>query len=289
MDPSYGCERFDDVTEFAAEVSEWLATGPLTSNVAATLVAQRASGAVPVEPDALWLKVTRDDELIGIVLQTPPRELLVTTLEPAALDAVAETIALLRPRVVGVNGPKRTTDRFAALWSVSTGYAARIRFSSRLFQVTEVTAPDDVAGYRRPATAADRDTVTTWLRDWAENTGDSLAGLVQLADNYDNRIAAGQPQWIWEVDGEPVSFAMESTPSGGVVRLQAVITPPQRRGNGYASALVARISSDVLARESTRACTLYTDLSNPVSNSIYRRIGYRPIDDYASYTFEYPN
>jgi len=33
-------------------------------------------------------------------------------------------------------------------------------------------------------------------------------------------------------------------------------------------------------------CTLYTDLANPVSNSIYQRIGYRPVCDSNEYDFE---
>lgn len=290
MNSSFRCERVYDIAEFAVDVGGWLAGGPLSNNVPATVVAQRAAGIVAVEPEALWLKVTRNGELAGVVVQTPPRGLLSTNLAPDALDVVAETVARVRPQVVGFNGPKETSDRFAAVWSVRTGCTARITFSSRIYQVTEVVPPIGVAGRLRPATAADRPTVASWLLAFAESAQPAEAvGLRQLADNYDNRLAAGQPQWIWEVDGEPVSYAMESLPSGGVVRVQAVYTPDVHRGNGYASALVAGISSGVLARDDIRACTLYTDLANPVSNGIYQKIGYRPIGDSANYGFEYPN
>jgi predicted GNAT family acetyltransferase len=30
---------------------------------------------------------------------------------------------------------------------------------------------------------------------------------------------------------------------------------------------------------------LFTELANPVSNSIYPRLGYRPVDDYLQVTF----
>jgi predicted GNAT family acetyltransferase len=32
---------------------------------------------------------------------------------------------------------------------------------------------------------------------------------------------------------------------------------------------------------------LFTDLANPVTNRIYPRIGYRPLDDYLEYRFTY--
>jgi hypothetical protein len=33
-------------------------------------------------------------------------------------------------------------------------------------------------------------------------------------------------------------------------------------------------------------CCLYTDLTNPTSNSIYRKIGYRPVCDVQDWIFE---
>jgi predicted GNAT family acetyltransferase len=32
-------------------------------------------------------------------------------------------------------------------------------------------------------------------------------------------------------------------------------------------------------------CALFTDLANPTSNSIYQRIGYRPVADFDEYIF----
>jgi hypothetical protein len=32
-------------------------------------------------------------------------------------------------------------------------------------------------------------------------------------------------------------------------------------------------------------CPLFTDLANPTSNSIYRKIGYKPVGDFHDYLF----
>ena len=72
------------------------------------------------------------------------------------------------------------------------------------------------------------------------------------------------------------------TPNG--IRINTVYTPPEYRQNGYATACVAAISQKLLDR-GYKYCFLYTDLSNPTSNSIYRKIGYKLMCDITNYSF----
>ena len=67
------------------------------------------------------------------------------------------------------------------------------------------------------------------------------------------------------------------------LRLRAagpVYTPPEERGQGYASAAVAALSQHVLDSGATPC--LFTDQANPTSNAIYQRLGYRPLADMAN-------
>jgi hypothetical protein len=82
---------------------------------------------------------------------------------------------------------------------------------------------------------------------------------------------------IWD-DGQAVSMAGFGgrTPNG--IRIGPVYTPPELRGRGYASALTAALTQRLLD-EGRQFCFLFTDLANPTSNSIYQRIGYRPVSD----------
>jgi predicted GNAT family acetyltransferase len=88
---------------------------------------------------------------------------------------------------------------------------------------------------------------------------------------------------LWE-DGDVVSVAGfgGETPNG--IRIGPVYTPPELRGRGYATALVAELSSKLLA-EGRRFCFLYTDLANPTSNAIYERIGYVRVCESAEIAF----
>jgi len=77
--------------------------------------------------------------------------------------------------------------------------------------------------------------------------------------------------------------SQRETRSGCAINM--VYTPPQLRRSGYATAAVATLS-DAMLKGGRRFCCLYTDVANPISNSIYAKIGYRPIRDDVEIDFE---
>jgi predicted GNAT family acetyltransferase len=83
---------------------------------------------------------------------------------------------------------------------------------------------------------------------------------------------------LWDVDGTPVSMAMLRAPAADVSRIGPVFTPPDHRGHGYGSAVTAAAAA-LAHRSGTRDVVLFADLANPVSNSIYQRIGFEPVVD----------
>lgn len=153
--------------------------------------------------------------------------------------------------------------------------------AQRIYRLDAVTPPTGVSGAPRPAVPAEIPLLSDWVSAFAAETGAPVADP-RLAE----RVAVGR-LWVW-VDGgrdsespavpRPVAMNWTSPPAAGVVRVSAVFTPPERRGRGYASALVAATSQAALEDGAT-ACTLFTDLANPTSNAIYQRIGYRPVAD----------
>ena len=88
---------------------------------------------------------------------------------------------------------------------------------------------------------------------------------------------------LWE-DTEPVSMVARTTVVAGVVQVRYVYTPQEHRNRGYATACVSKISKQI--RNEGNRCILYTDLCNPISNTIYRRIGYRAVAEAIQYRFD---
>jgi predicted GNAT family acetyltransferase len=123
-------------------------------------------------------------------------------------------------------------------------------------------------------------TMILWSRAFQHEIGES-------ADDTEPRVDRGlaaRQLWLWDRNRETVSMAVAREPIDGVVRLSGVYTPPEKRKHGYVAACVHALSTRL--RDAGYRCILYTDLANPTSNSIYRRIGYRAVGEALRYRFE---
>jgi GNAT superfamily N-acetyltransferase len=113
-----------------------------------------------------------------------------------------------------------------------------------------------------------------------------LGGPADQAPVVRDRLSHGGVM-LWVAGGVPVSVAAASRQVAGMIRVGPVYTPPELRGHGYASAATAALSRQALAAGAEEV-VLYTDLANPVANSIYQRIGYRPLEDRVLLAFAEP-
>ena len=119
-----------------------------------------------------------------------------------------------------------------------------------------------------------------WYRAFQAAIGAAPSSVTSVVER---RFLSGH-LWIWDDHG-PVALAGLSDSVAGVVRVGPVYTPPEHRNHGYATSLVAALSSEV--RSSGNRCILYTDLANATSNSIYRAVGYRAVAEALRYSFDH--
>jgi hypothetical protein len=232
-----------------------------------------------------WFATVREGgELRVAAMHTPPFPLALAGGDDAgaALEFIVAELRAADVRPARVFGPAPLAGAFAGEWARATGEPAAVEIRQRLFALTEVAPVPDAPGALRRAEAADAETVTRWMAAFdAEALGESDVERARAAAR--RRIAAGEV-WLWEVDGEPRAMAASDRPTRHGVAVNAVYTPPWWRGHGYATTAVAHLSAGLLA-EGRRFCVLFTDLANPTSNSIYARIGYRPLADFTLYRF----
>jgi predicted GNAT family acetyltransferase len=92
--------------------------------------------------------------------------------------------------------------------------------------------------------------------------------------------------YIWE-DSIPVSMVAKASPTQKGIRINLVYTPRELRNKGYATSCVATLCKELLD-SGYQFCMLYADLANPISNAIYRKIGFREVCDSVEYSFSIP-
>jgi uncharacterized protein len=265
-------------SDVLAAAGAHLATDPVRHNLVLTLLHARAAHP---EPDRYWV-VREDARPAGIVLQSPLEFLATATpMASAAIAAAVDAIVAADVRLPGVTGEALTAARFAGHWTERTGRGAWPVQGQRLYEVDEIVTGPAPGGQQRAATDDDLALLTGWFAAFGEEIGEARGDVAPLVAR---RLAAGH-LWLWEHD-VPVAFAAVSEPVEGVARIGPVYTPVDRRGRGYASALVAAVSSAVRSR-GTR-CILYADLGNPTANSVYRTLGYRAVAEALRYHFDQP-
>jgi uncharacterized protein len=229
----------------------------------------------------LWT-VESEGGCVGAALMTPPYNLaLARPSAPGALEALAESIHDQAVAVPGVTGALPESEEFAAAWSGRTGARPRVRRRQGIYQVTSPRLPASVEGRLRAAEERDRALLVEWVKAFAD---EATAEHVDPARFVESRLGGSGGIVLWEHDGT-VSLAGYGgrTPNG--IRIGPVYTPPAKRCNGYASALVAELSERLLA-EGRTCCFLYTDLANPTANRIYMDIGYELVAESAEIVFD---
>jgi predicted GNAT family acetyltransferase len=151
----------------------------------------------------------------------------------------------------------------------------------RVYGLSEVRSIRLSPGKLRRAGEPDKQLVARWVAEFQEDVfGQADDGA--MAARAARQVDRGEV-YLWE-DGEPVSIAAACRPAGRTVTIGLVYTPPHLRNHGYASSCVATLC-ELLLKSGYRHCTLYTDVSNPTSNSIYKRIGFTRVCDSADYAF----
>jgi uncharacterized protein len=278
--------RLDSADEFAERAGPFLAEHEAEHNLQLGLL-----GRLTVEPrlygfDPTFLVVEEGGQVAGCLLRTPPHGVILSRCTSlSAVESVAEEVLDMHPGLPGAVGPVDVTERFAAAWSQATGDGASIAISQRIHAAAAVREIPRAPGSMREAREEDVPTIVAWLVAFAEEALHEAPHVEDAEATYRRRAEDPHGAWVVWDDGGPVALAAHGSPTPTGSRVGPVYTPPELRGRGYATSLVAELTAERLAA-GLSFCFLFTDLANPTSNAIYARIGYEPVADWDQWRFE---
>ncbi|MFI5262216.1 MAG: GNAT family N-acetyltransferase [Candidatus Limnocylindrales bacterium] len=290
--PALRLARVAHADDLLALAGDFLAAREAEHNLPLGILGGLRSSAPGTVGEAPYLAaVLRHDTVVAVALRTPPWNLVLSEIDDrAALPLIARDVAIdLAERgpdasIRGVLGPAVEAEAFARSWVRRSRQRRRLARTERIFRLDRVRPPRPATGTWRLATSADRSLLVAWLTAFNDEAleGDEPVDMAVMADRM--LAGGGRAAYLWEDTG-PVSLTAVGgrTPHGA--RVGPVYTPPEYRGRGYASSLVAAVSQAQLDA-GCRSLFLFTDLANPTSNHIYQAIGYQPVRDVADWRFE---
>jgi predicted GNAT family acetyltransferase len=279
----------EDLETFLNAAGGFLRARPAANTIiltAAELLRAKGAAAYGDATPLFGWQAEPDGTVVAAFLHTPPYPVVLTDMTGAAAAGLAAALAGQGRQAPGVNAMPGPGAAFAAAWQAHTGQAARTGMRMRLYALGTLLPPDPPPpGQARVATAADRDLMLAWLdafRDEAQPPGPDESERV-----VNDRIGWGGLV-LWEHEGRPVSLAGRTKAAAGQARVGPVYTPPQLRGRGFGGAATAAVTQAALDGGAA-GVVLFTDLANPASNTLYQRLGYRPISDWAVLRFGSPS
>jgi hypothetical protein len=278
--PSARLKSYAHPSEFMTDCGPLLCAREAENNLFLGVVGVLGTPSSPYQE--FYLASVAGETIEGAFLMTPPRGLILSSpASDTAMALVVENLLAMERNLPDVIGRSDLADKFADMWIARTGDKASISLHLYCYQISRVADIPLSSGRWRRATLDDIDFMVSWIRGFNHDIGE---------EHDDDRVRKGMINGIpegryhlWE-DGGPVSMlrSAPTTPTGE--RINAVYTPPEFRGCGYASSLTWAVSR-LLLQSGKKFCFLFTDARNPTSNKIYQRIGYEKVCDFHSYAF----
>jgi RimJ/RimL family protein N-acetyltransferase len=274
-------DRYADAGAFLKAAEPWLTRAEVENNVMLTIARSIADGTRTLKEPPYFAAAVVGSQIDCCASRTSPHNMLVTNGTPRGLAALAADAFGAFGRLPGVNGPRQAAVVFAEAWLALAGGRATISMRQRLHKIERVNADlPAIQGRLREATSSERDLAVEWALAFVREAIPNHPN--EAEESVDRHLRAGT-LYFWD-DGGPVTMCASVGGARTSARINLVYTPPVLRRRGYATAVVSALTRRLLAGGS-RYCCLYTDLANPTSNSVYRRIGYRPVCDIDEYSF----
>ncbi|GAB2856471.1 GNAT family N-acetyltransferase [Lentzea nigeriaca] len=267
------------LASFDAATHDRLAADPVRNTVALTSLDRIRRLPATAEPPIL-ITFHDQEEVVGSLIRTPPWPYQAADLPIEAATLAVQVAGEIDQDAPGVTGPQQRSHAFAAAFAEASGKTFTESLATRLYRLGTLATPT-VPGSGRMATEDDVELLGAWRKAFTAEAVPEAPGE-ETIEVMRTSLRLGNGHALWELDGTPVAWAVASIPQAGMTRIGPVYTPPDHRRHGYGAAVSAMASQWALDQGAAEVL-LFADLTNPISNSIYQRIGYQPLDDWAEY------
>ncbi|MBS4177951.1 GNAT family N-acetyltransferase [Lederbergia citrea] len=264
---------YDDVALFKKEVIPFLEKHEVENNLALGVLHSLEKA------PTLMATVKRDEELLLVLLQTHPLQIILSKPESVTeeeIKIIAIQLCSEIREIPGFIGEKDFTMKLTQHISDLSGSQFHVQMNQRIYKLEQVKKEAGQEGRLRMIRLKDSSLINEWVFQFCKDIGEDIS-RDEAEEKTAELIGRGR-LYCWEVEGKLVSMVNASRPSKSNITINYVFTPNDERKKGYASSGVSAYTQ-LLLNEGYKTTALYTDLDNPTSNKIYMEIGYEPVMD----------
>jgi predicted GNAT family acetyltransferase len=237
--------KLDDASQYYQKVKNYLLQYQAANCLILGISKSLSSSEMNAANQPYMVVVEHNQSIVATAIQTPPRNLILAKLSNSvAIELIAQDLTTNLQSLPGVIAPKAEAKIFINIWHDLTGQSYQLDVAMRIHQLSQMQSIAHATGKIRLAVESDLHLLIDWIQ---ASTQEALGATEARSDSklWVERNLKKQSLYVWQ-DRETVSMAAYggSTPNG--IRVNAVYTPPEHRGRGYATACVAGMSQKLL-------------------------------------------
>lgn len=276
--------RHEGIASFLRYAREYLERNEALNNLILGL-ATRIKNDPTYHEEVYLATITDHGEIVLAALMTVPYKLLVygeSSISKEISEILVEDLLKGGYQIPGVLGPREVAKQVGERWAKHIPSEVELRMPMGVYELREVNQVVIGEGTLRLAGEDDLHLVAEGILALSQETDPDQE--LDLERCYHVARAGFQRNsiYVWEHLGQAVSMATKARPTLKGVSVNMVYTPENFRRKGYATSCVASLSQ-LLLDEGYEFCSLFTNLNNPTSNSIYQKIGYKPVGYFYDY------
>lgn len=230
--------------------------------------------------------ITNEGRTILLFMNAEPFNLLLSTptddIDEVAIQLLIGFLLERQIKIRGINSSKKLCERFITDFTQRTGQHFNLHLSMDIMELTQLTKNTDSAGLCRKAKPEDHPLLVEWNLKFAEEATHETGDRQAISDKLLQKISAGTMFVVENSEHRVVSMAAVSRELKNGICIGPVYTDECERGKGYGKTVMIGISKWAL-QNGYRFCSLFVDKTNPISNQVYRSIGYQVVSDQCDY------
>ncbi|MGG7213186.1 GNAT family N-acetyltransferase [Clostridium nigeriense] len=227
-----------------------------------------------------------EDNIKLIFANVKPYNLLIYNLDNDTLDSVKSLANyLIKDKIAlkGINANKKICNEFTEYFEYKTGCTFKEYLAMDIMEITELNKELVLPkGNFRVATLEDKDILIDWNIKFAKEALDEEISYEEFKDKLDERIKNKSIYIFEDEKHRPMAMIAATRQLVNGVSVSLVYSSEETRGKGYGLAIVYNLSKDYLSR-GNKFCSLFVDKKNPISNGVYKKIGYKILEDNYDY------